>query len=139
MDKNEEIVSLLQLDFNGEQQAIQQYIQSSWVAKGLNRPQIIGLLMEIAHDEMEHLNTIGTQIVKYGGIPDLTSPLPIILDPSIKESMRIGSRLEPGAITQYAAHRDRFTELGEHGLVQLIETIMDQEQDHMTTFNLTED
>ena len=137
MEKNEEIVQLLQADLKGELQGIRQYVQGSQVAKGLSRQTIAELLMDTAKDEMHHYDEIAKQIVLFGGVPDTSDPLPVIEDPDCAESMRIGVRLETTTIAQYTAHRDRFDELGEAGLVQIIETIMDEEQGHLTEYKLT--
>jgi len=137
MNKNEEIVRLLQADLKGELQGIRQYVQGSQVAKGAMRQSIAEFLMETAQDEMHHYDEIAKQIVLFGGIPDTTSPLPVIEDPDIAESMRIGVRLETTTIAQYVEHRDRFAELGEHGLVHIIDAIIDEEQGHLTEYKLT--
>ena len=130
-----EIAGLLQQDLTGEEQAILQYIQSMYVARGLFEPQITELLMDIAQEEMEHLESVGRQISHYGGIPNLTILKEVILDPVILESMEIGVRLETATIEQYVAHRDRFEELGESGLVQIIEGIIQEEQEHLIKFS----
>jgi len=128
-----DIIDKLNSDLSGELTAIIQYLQHSYMIKGLIREPISERLEEISEDEMKHAKELSDRIVALGGVPTVKVERVIQLE-SIEEMLESDLELEKKALKDYIEHRNYFEKIGEVGTALIIENIIVDEQHHSDVF-----
>lgn len=128
MDKKT-LIEHLNDDLAGELQAIVQYLQHSYLAKGLGRIPIHDLFEDIAEDEMGHAETLAERIVAMGGVPT-TKPKVINQSNDTVEMVKFDLAREEEALAGYARRIKEAEEVGEVGTALILENILVDEQGH---------
>jgi len=142
-----EIVKMLQSAYSDEWLAHYNYLHAAQIARGLNAPQVSGMLKARANDELGHALLIGERILELGGtlpndwaeIPKLAScakfPLPKSAS-DVKGILKAVLQAERCAIDTYkdllkrTLHKDTVTQ-------ELVETLLaDEVKDEEETENL---
>jgi len=129
----EQLIDRLNYDLSAELKAIVQYLQHSFLVKGLIRELISERLESIAEDEMKHAKELAERIVALGGVP--TTRLGAIAQPAtMVEMLKEDLAAEVQALKDYAERRDQCEDMGEVGTALIIENIIVDEQHHHDTF-----
>jgi bacterioferritin len=128
MDKKT-LIEHLNDDLAGELQAIVQYLQHSYLVKGLKRIPIHDLFEDIAKDEMGHAETLSERIVAMGGVPT-TKPKAINQTTDVEEMVKFDMAREEEALAGYAKRIKEAEEAGEIGTSLILENILVDEQGH---------
>lgn len=124
------ILEWLQEDFRGEQQAAHQYLQAHWLMQGLLRPMYRKLFRKWAIEEMGHLDELGEWIVKFGGTPDLTSPLAVEDTRTPQNAIRRSLELEQATVERYTQRVQALCDTEYEDLAQLYQRLLDDEARH---------
>ncbi len=128
MDKKT-LVDHLNEDLSGELQAIVQYLQHSFVVKGLGRIPIHDHLEGISKDEMKHAEMLAERIVAMGGVPTVKPRR--IFEPKTTEAMlEADLEAENRALADYAVRIKEAEAAGEIGTSLILESILVDEQGH---------
>lgn len=126
---NAQLIKELNYELSGEMQAIIQYIQHHFLAKGLLREPIADRFEENSKDEMKHMEELGERIVALGGIPTV-EPRPVKSTKTLTGMIKLDLEGETEALKEYAALRDKCEEMGEVGTALILENILVDEQHH---------
>jgi bacterioferritin len=129
---SDELLDKLQREFDGEYQAIIQYLRHAFIFEE-ESCEISKELEFIAIDEMKHLDTLAEELIESGRAPtfenqpiDMSTTLPDALEQNIKDEIAPRDRYRALA---------RTAEVGEHpGLKVDLEKIAYQENYHAGTF-----
>jgi bacterioferritin len=128
MDRKD-LIEHLNEDLSGELQAIVQYLQHSYVIKGLGRLPIHDQLESNAKDEMGHAETLAERIVAMGGIPTV-KPRKILEGDSTEMMLEADLAGEHRALADYAVRIKEAEECGEKATSLILENILVDEQGH---------
>ncbi|MBI3989911.1 MAG: ferritin-like domain-containing protein [candidate division NC10 bacterium] len=128
MDK-ETLIEGLNRDLAGEYRAILQYLQHSYMLKGLERLTLGELFKKFAIGEMKHAEFLAEKIVALGGVPTVT-PLSIVQPTTAREMLQANLAAERQAIADYKERADQAEEYGDEGLEVELEEIMAEETRH---------
>ena len=128
MDKKT-LIEHLNEDLSGELQAIVQYLQHSFMVKGLGRLPIHDQLEGNAKDEMSHAEMLAERIVAMGGIPTV-KPRKIVEAKSTEDMLAADLEGENKALADYAVRIKEAEEAGEVGTSLILENILVDEQGH---------
>jgi bacterioferritin len=128
MDKKT-LIEHLNEDLSGELQAIVQYLQHSFLVKGLGRLPIHDQLESNAKDEMGHAETLAERIVAMGGVPTV-KPRKIIEATATEAMLEADLGGENRALADYAIRIKEAEEAGEIGTALILENILVDEQGH---------
>ena len=134
MDKKT-LIEHLNDDLAGELQAIVQYLQHSYLVKGLGRPPIHDLFESISKDEMGHAETLAERIVAMGGVPT-TKPKVINQTNETVEMIKFDMAREVDALAGYAKRIKEAEEIGEIGTALILENILVDEQGHWDSLSM---
>jgi bacterioferritin len=134
MDKKT-LIEHLNDDLAGELQAIVQYLQHSYMVKGLGRPPIHDLFESISKDEMGHAETLAERIVAMGGVPT-TRPKVINQTNETVEMVKFNLVREEEALAGYAKRIKEAEEIGEIGTALILENILVDEQGHWDSLSM---
>jgi bacterioferritin len=128
MDKKT-LIDHLNEDLSGELQAIIQYLQHSYLVKGLGRLSLHDHLESIAKDEMKHAELLSERIVAMGGIPTV-KPRKIVQPETTEGMLEANLEAENKALADYAIRIKEAEEAGEVGTSLILENILVDEQGH---------
>jgi bacterioferritin len=128
MDKKT-LIEHLNEDLSGELQAIVQYLQHSYLVKGLGRIPIHDHLEGIAKDEMSHAEMLAERIVAMGGVPTV-KPRKIVEPKTTEEMLEADLEGENRALADYAVRIKEAEAAGEIGTALIVENILVDEQGH---------
>ncbi len=134
MDKKT-LIEHLNDDLAGEFQAIVQYLQHSYLVKGMKRIPIHDLFEDIAKDEMGHAETLAERIVAMGGVPT-TKPKQINHATEAEEMVKFDLAREEEALAGYAKRIKEAEEAGEIGTSLILENILVDEQGHWDSLTM---
>ena len=134
MDKKT-LIDHLNDDLAGELQAIVQYLQHSYLVKGLGRIPIHDLFEEISKDEMGHAESLAERIVAMGGVPT-TKPKVINQTNDTVEMIKFNLVREEEALAGYAKRIKEAEEAGEIGTALILENILVDEQGHWDNLSM---
>jgi bacterioferritin len=134
MDK-QTLIDHLNDDLAGELQAIVQYLQHSYLVKGLGRIPLHDLFEDISKDEMGHAETLAERIVAMGGVPT-TKPKVINQSNDATEMVKFNLVREEDALAGYAKRIKEAEELGEIGTALILENILVDEQGHWDSLSM---
>jgi bacterioferritin len=123
------LIEHLNEDLSGELQAIVQYLQHSFLVKGLGRLPIHDQLESNAKDEMGHAETLAERIVAMGGVPTV-KPRKIIEAATTEAMLEADLEGENRALADYAARIKEAEAAGEIGTALILESILVDEQGH---------
>lgn len=127
---DELILQWLDEDFRGEQQAAHQYLQSHWLLQGLLRPVYRDLFRKWAIEEMGHLDELGEWIVKFGGTPNLTSPLSVESLRTPQQAVSRALQLETATVERYTQRVQALCDTEYEDLAQLYQQMLLDEAEH---------
>ena len=128
MDKKT-LIDHMNEDLAGELQAIVQYLQHSFLVKGLDRLPIHDHLEGISKDEMGHAEQLAERIVAMGGIPTV-KPRKIIQPETTEGMLQADLEGENRAIADYTVRIKEAEEAGEEATSLILENILVDEQGH---------
>jgi bacterioferritin len=123
------LIEHLNEDLSGELQAIVQYLQHSFLVKGLGRLPIHDQLESNAKDEMGHAETLAERIVAMGGVPTV-KPRKIMEAATTEAMLEADLEGENRALADYAARIKEAEAAGEIGTALILESILVDEQGH---------
>jgi bacterioferritin len=125
----ETLIEHLNEDLSGELQAIVQYLQHSFLVKGLKRIPIHDQLEANSKDEMGHAEMLAERIVAMGGVPTVR-PRPIVQPDTMEAMLEADLAGENRALADYAVRIKEAAEAGEIGTSLILENILVDEQGH---------
>ena len=128
MDKKT-LIEHLNEDLSGELQAIVQYLQHSFLVKGLDRIPLHDQLEGNSKDEMGHAETLAERIVAMGGIPTV-KPRRIVQPETTEGMLQADLEGENKAIADYTVRITEAVEAGEEATALILENILVDEQGH---------
>lgn len=100
MATNEELLAQLNKTLQSEYQTIFQYVQNSYMVKGMRRPAMVSWLRNQVQKEMQDAFRLADKIVSLGGIP--TTEVPEITHSTESEAILTESLvLEEAAVKEY--------------------------------------
>ncbi len=134
MDKKT-LIDHLNDDLAGELQAIIQYLQHSYLVKGLGRIPLHDLFEDISKAEMGHAETLAERIVAMGGVPT-TKPKVINQSNDATEMVKFNLVREEEAIAGYSKRIKEAEEAGEIGTSLILENILVDEQGHWDSLSM---
>ena len=97
---NEELLAQLNKTLQSEYRTIFQYVQNSYMVKGMRRPAMVGWLRSQVEKEMQDAFKLADKIVSLGGVP--TTEVPEITHSTKSEVILTESLvLEEAAVKEY--------------------------------------
>jgi bacterioferritin len=129
MADNTEVIRMLNEDLTGEVEAILVYSHSHFVLED-EAPTALAML-EIAIDEMRHVQWLAEQIVELGGEPQLLPHRVRFAGRDLAEALQRGIDLEREAIANYNAH---IAAIADPAIQRMLAHIRDEEVDHEEEF-----
>lgn len=123
-----EIIARLNEDLTGEVEAILVYMNHHFILddKGAELE-----LLEIALDEMRHVQWLGEKIADLGGAPELTPRRLRFNGTDVKSAVSHAVMLEEEAIEGYRRHME---EIPDPKIKRMLNHIMEEEEDHHEKF-----
>ncbi len=125
----EQLIQGLQDDLAREYKAIIQYVIFSQKLDGARYMNIADQLQEHAHQELDHALAVARQLDYFGAYP-VHQPEPIEVSEDNDEMLWADLRAEDETVRNYRARIRQAEALGEFGLVEVLQEIVKQEQDH---------
>lgn len=124
-----DIISRLNDDLTGEVEAILVYMNHHFTVadKGTQLE-----MLEIALDEMRHVQWLSEAIVDLGGEPELTPRRLRFNGKNVKEALSHGKMLEHEAIIGYEKHME---EIDNPAIKRMLNHIKEEEEDHLGEFS----
>src|SRR5436305_2406117 len=113
----EELIKLLNEDFEREYQAIISYVVYSQVLKGAEYMNIADELEVHAAEELQHAITLANQIDYLGGMPK-TTPKPVKTSDKAKDMLKFDLENENETIRNYRIRIKQCEELGEYAMAE---------------------
>ncbi len=126
---NEEVISLLNRDLEGEHAAIIQYLTHAY---SMGEGEMACEIEAIAREEMRHLDWLAETIVGLGGTPSLTRGEVRTGGKSVADWMTNNVLQERGAIAMYEEHIEA---IGDRKIKRLLERILSDEKSHRGDFD----
>lgn len=126
---DDNVVALLNDDLTAEVEAVLVYMHSHFVLEGEHHAQLE--FLEIALDEMRHIQWLAEAIVGLGGEPELTPRKLRFAGRDLREAVAQAVGFEKGAIAQYNAHIEA---ISDPKIQRLLAHIRDEEEDHLEEF-----
>ena len=126
--KNEDIVTLLNQDLEGEHGAIIQYLTHAYA---MGEGEMACEIEAIAREEMRHLDWLAETIVELGGVPSLVRGKMRMGGESATDWMRNNVLLEEDAITPY---REQIKAVDNPKIKRLLQRILSDEEAHHGKF-----
>jgi len=130
LSENSSVVRLLNDDLTGEIEAILVYMQAHFLMEEQHCPTSLTML-EVALDEMRHVQWLAEKIVDLGGDPELTPRKLRFAGKDLKTALQRGVFLEQEAIGQYNEH---IAAIAEPEVQRMLAHIRDEEKDHLDEF-----
>lgn len=125
----EQLIGLLNEDLKLEYAAALQYVQHASVIEGPAYDYIRSHLLDHAREEIEHAVKIADRINYLGGTPIAESGLAkVSKDPRYMLALNLGD--ERNAIARYKERIEQAVSLREYGLVELLQGILLEEEEH---------
>ena len=125
----EQLVQGLQDDLAREYKAIIQYVIFSQKLDGARYMNIADQLAEHAHQELDHALAISRQLDYFGAYP-VHEPMAVEVSEENEEMLWADLRAEDETIRNYRERIRQADSLGEFALVEVLQEIVKQEQDH---------
>ena len=125
---NENIISLLNQDLEGEHAAIIQYLTHAYA---MGEGEMACEIEAIAREEMRHLDWLAETIVSLGGVPSLDRGDMRMDGESVSDWMKNDVLQEEDAITMYQEH---IKAIGDPKVKRLLERILSDEKSHRGDF-----
>lgn len=126
----EKLVEGLNHDLAAEYQAIFQYLQQSFLLKGVGRLPFSEYLQKEAQGEMRHVEFLAEKIVALGGMPTIT-PLTVKVGKDLREMLQNDLEAERQAIAAYKERAKQAEEYGDIGLQVELENLLAEETHHL--------
>jgi len=126
--KNEDIIALLNQDFEGEHAAIIQYLTHAYA---MGEGEMACEIEAIAREEMRHLDWLAETIVELGGIPSLERGKMRMDGESVADWMRNNVLLEDDAMNPYKEH---IKAIDDPKIKRLLKRILSDEESHHGDF-----
>ncbi|MBI2845504.1 MAG: ferritin-like domain-containing protein [Chloroflexi bacterium] len=126
----EKLIEGLNHDLAAEYRAIFQYLQQSFLLKGLGRIPFSEYLSKEAQGEMRHVEFLAEKIVSLGGMPTIT-PLPVKVGKDLREMLQNDLEAEREAIADYKERAKQAEEFGDIGLQVELENLLAEETHHL--------
>jgi len=131
---SKELIDGLNQSLQLEIMAIIMYLNHSYMVFGPNRKAMSDTLKGIARQEMNHMETLSKRIVGLGGVPTVKYPQ-INQTDRIEEMLKNDINAEKGGIERYKRNRELAEREGDLPTVNMLDTIIQQEQEHLDEFN----
>lgn len=131
----DQLLSGLNHDLAAEYQAIFQYLQQSFLLKGLGRVPFNDYLRKEAQGEMRHVEFLAEKIVALGGVPTI-NPLPVKVGKDLREMLQNDLEAERQAIAAYKERAKQAEEFGDVGLQVALEDLILEETHHLEELQL---
>lgn len=128
MEKTD-IIKLLNDDLTGEVEAILVYMNHHFTVKD---DKIKLEMLEIALDEMRHVQWLAEKISEMGEEPELTPRRLRFNGKTVKEALSHGKMLEKEAIISYEKH---IQEIDDAKIKRMLNHIKEEEEDHLEEFS----
>ncbi len=129
MASRDDIIKMLNDDLTGEVEAILVYMKNHFVCERDCKTQLE--MLEIALDEMRHVQWLAEAIVELGGTPELAPRQLRFAGDDPAEALQHGVNLEREAIEQYDKH---IAAIDDPKIQRMLAHIRDEEVDHEEEF-----
>lgn len=125
-----EFVAKLNADLSTEFQSIVQYVQHSATVKGPEYGTLVREMAQHMGQELEHAQTLATQVDFLGGTPSVT--VPAIPDcPDSTAAIKADLALEERQLQRYRDRVAEATELGLPDVAEALRPLLTQTQEHV--------
>ena len=127
----QQLIDNLNEDLKLEYSAALQYIQHAASMQGAQFDAIKEHLSEHADQEIEHAKTLSDRINYMGGVPVATpnmDEIKLSADPRYMLALNLSA--ERTAVLRYKERIEQAVSLREYGLVQLLQEILEEEEEH---------
>jgi bacterioferritin len=128
MDK-QTFVKALNEDLSYELQAITAYTRWAAEADGPHRNMLRSMFTQEIPDELQHAQTLADKIAVLGGTPTVT-PAPVPAAAHNRARLEAVMSMERQAIDNYTQRAQQAEELGEMGMKQRLEEMIEDETTH---------
>ncbi len=130
MAEKDDMIRMLNDDLTGEIEAILVYMEAHFLMEDKHCPTSLAML-EIAMDEMRHVQWLAEEIAEMDADPELTPRKLRFAGRDLEAALERAVGLETGAIAQYEAH---IAAISDAGVRRMLAHIRDEEEDHHKQF-----
>jgi len=132
--RKEKVIEVLNKARGMELYAISQYMNQHYNLDGMDYGELAKNMKLIAIDEMRHAEMFAERVKELGGEPTASNPGKVQKGQDVKAIYPFDANLEDDTIDQYNQFLNVCRDNGDNISAKLFETIIEEEQTHMSYF-----